>query len=72
MLGLLIFLKEANMVLEKLATDMAEHHIRGEDLAAKTGLSLRTILNAREGKSVSVGTASLINLTIKQMMRAKQ
>lgn len=49
-----------NMVLAKLADEMTRHQIRPEVLAAKTGLSIRTILNARDGKSVSLGTATLI------------
>jgi transcriptional regulator with XRE-family HTH domain len=57
------------MVLAKLAEEMTQQKMRPEDLAAKTGLSIRTILNARDGKSVSLGTASLIAQKLK--MRAE-
>lgn len=55
------------MILSELEATMSEHSIRPEDLAAKTGLSINTILNARRGKSVSIGTASLIDMTVKKM-----
>lgn len=48
------------MKLTKLADEMTTHKFRPEDLAAKTGLSIRTIISARDCKSVSFGTATLI------------
>jgi hypothetical protein len=48
------------MILARLADEMTKRKMRPEVLAANTGLSIRTILNARDGKSVSLGTATLI------------
>lgn len=53
------------MILAKLADEMERQSMRPEMLAVKTGLSIRTILNAKAGKSVSVGTATLIAQKLK-------
>ena len=48
------------MKLAKLSNTMWDHKVRPEELAYKTGLSITTILKARKGLNVTLGTATLI------------
>lgn len=48
------------MKLAKLSTIMTDHKVRPEELAYKTGLSITTILKAKRGDNVTLGTATLI------------
>ena len=48
------------MKLERLIDVMTDTHIRPEDLATKTGLSISTIQKARRGHNITLGTATLI------------
>ena len=48
------------MQLNRLQSKMEIAHVRPEDLATKTGLSISTIMKARRGGSITLGTATLI------------